>query len=131
MNGIGLLLIIFTYLLYELNEMPAEKLKFISQLIEVGVFKYLVLIFISCWAGFVRWLIAIKNGQQPKFVDFIIDINISAFVGAITLFICQYYQLEFWLTGAIVGISAHNGTRSLYLISKILKNRFAVKLKED
>ena len=100
--------------------MPNDALNFLQRLTEHGVLGYLWLLLISIWAGTARYVSAL-NGQRPTFWGWFTETIVSGFVGIITAMVCQYYQLDFVLTAAITGISAHNGTRSLYLIGQVIK----------
>ena len=104
--------------------MPNEHLNFIQRLNEYGITSYFIFIFISCWAGVTKFLLNVKNGEKPSFINFIIETFISGFVGFIFAMACQYYKVDILLTGVIVGIAAHNGTRSLYFLSYYIKKTF-------
>jgi hypothetical protein len=102
------------------KNMPQDSLSFLQRLQEYGVLGYLWLLIVSIWAGTAKYLSSL-NGQKPTFFGWLSETVISGFVGVIAAMTCQYYQLDFFITSAITGICAHNGTRSLYLISEILK----------
>lgn len=101
--------------------MPSEHLSFIQRLNEYGVWSYFMFFFIACWAGTVRFFIGVKNGNRPTFINWIVETTTSGFVGLICALACQYYEIDILLTGVIVGIAAHNGTRSLYLLTNVIK----------
>lgn len=69
-----------------------------------------------------RTLTNIKLGMSWRdlFRRWVIDITVSAFIGIITFFLCEYASLEPVLTAAFVGISAHMGTRAIVIIEEIL-----------
>ncbi len=100
--------------------MPHETLSFAQRLHEYGYAGYALILFISFWAGTVKYISSL-NGDKPKIRDWFFETIISGFVGVITAMVCQYYHLDILLTGAISGIAAHNGTRSLYIIGSIIK----------
>lgn len=100
--------------------MPIDNLSFLQRLQEYGILGYTWLLFVSFWAGTVRYLTTL-DGKKPTCIGMLTEAAVSGFVGIITAMTCQYYHLDFLLTSAITGIFAHNGTRSLYLIGKILK----------
>jgi ABC-type uncharacterized transport system permease subunit len=101
--------------------MPGDSLNFIQRINEYGVWSYLIFLVISCWAGTVRFLLDVKQGKKPSFLNWIIETCVSGFVGLIFAIACQYYSVDILLTGVIVGIAAHNGTRSLYFLSNFIK----------
>lgn len=103
------------------KNMPHDKLSFIQRLMEYGLWGYAWLFVISIWGGTVRYISDIKLGNKPSFISWLYEACISGFVGIITAMTCQYYQLDFFLTSAITGIAAHNGTKSLYVIAELIK----------
>lgn len=100
--------------------MPLDNLSFLQRLTEYGVWGYLWILFISFWGGTVKYLTSLK-GRSFNVCEWLSETIISGFVGIVTAMTCQYYQVDFILTSAITGIAAHNGTRSLYLITDFLK----------
>jgi ABC-type uncharacterized transport system permease subunit len=105
----------------EIKKMPNDSLSFLQRLSEYGVWTYFVFLIISCWAGTVKFLLDIKKGEKPSVINWFIETSVSGFVGFIFAMACQYYQVDVLLTGVIVGIAAHNGTRSLYFLSNFIK----------
>lgn len=83
---------------------------------------YLWVIGLSVLGGTVRTLTNIKVGMSwgDLVRRWLIDVTVSAFIGVITFFLCEYAQLEPVLTAAFVGISAHMGTRAIVIIEEIL-----------
>ena len=104
----------------EKNNMPQDTLSFLQRISEYGLLGYAWLLVISFWAGTAKYLTSL-NGKKPTFWGWFAETMVSGFVGVIAAMICQYYGLDFMLTAAITGISAHNGTRSLYLFGQIIK----------
>lgn len=100
--------------------MPSDTLSFLQRLQEYGILGYAWILLVSFWAGTAKYLTSL-NGQRPTILGWLSETCVSGFVGIISAMTCQYYQLDFLLTSAITGICAHNGTRSLYLISEVLK----------
>lgn len=101
--------------------MPNESISFMQRIGESGVWSYLIFLIISCWAGTVKFLLDVKNGEKPSILNWFIETSVSGFVGFIFALACQYYKVDILLTGVIVGIAAHNGTRSLYFLSNFIK----------
>ncbi len=107
--------------------MPNESLSFIERISEYGVWSYLIFLIISCWAGTIKFFLDVKKGEKPSFINWLIETSVSGFVGFIFAMSCQYYQVDILLTGVIVGIAAHNGTRSLYFLSNFIKKNTGCK----
>lgn len=101
------------------KDMPQDTLSFLQRLHEYGPI-YFWWIFLACFAGTAKYLGGLR-GEKPSFFGWLSETIICAFVGVVTALTCQYYALDFYMTSAIVAISAHNGTRSLYVISDMLK----------
>ena len=110
--------------------MPLDNLSFLQRLSEYGIWGYLWILFISFWGGTVKYLTELK-GKRFAWREWLSETIISGFVGIITAMTCQYYQVDFILTSAITGIAAHNGTRSLYLISNFLKKNITKSVNMD
>jgi hypothetical protein len=102
------------------NKMPQDTLSFIQKIQEYGLIGYFWIIIISLWAGTVRYLTNL-NGSKPTFLGWLTDAMVSGFVGVIAGLTCQHFQVEPSLSYALSGICAHNGTRSLNLITQIIK----------
>ena len=100
--------------------MPQDSLSFIQRLQEYGVLGYVWILFVSFWAGTAKYLTSL-GGKKPTLFGWLSETCISGFVGVIAAMTCQYYEMDFFLTAAITGICAHNGTRSLYILGKLLK----------
>lgn len=67
-----------------------------------------------------------KSGVAFSFFRLAIEITTSGFVGIISFMLCDYAELEWSATAAIVAISGHMGTRALLLIENA-----AVKVAEN
>lgn len=102
--------------------MPQDSISVFKQAIDMGVLNFLTLVFISIWAGMVRYFSQLK-GKAPTFWGIALESFISGFVGVITALACASFELDFYLTAAVVGISAHNGTRSLTLIGEVITKK--------
>ena len=83
---------------------------------------YFWVLALSILGGTVRTFMSLKVGMS--FSDIVrrwfIDITVSAFIGIITFFLCEYAQLSQLLTAAFVGISAHMGTRAIVIVEELL-----------
>lgn len=77
---------------------------------------------LSVLGGTVRTLTNIKMGMSTGALvrRWSIDVTVSAFIGIVTFFLCEYAGLEPVLTAAFVGVSAHMGTRAIVIFEEIL-----------
>ena len=102
------------------QQVVQETISFMQRVEEFGIFGYVWILIVSGWAGTARYLASL-NGHKPTLLGWVTDTVISGFVGVMAASVCQYYRLDFLLTSAITGISAHNGARSLYIMGSLLK----------
>lgn len=86
------------------------------------LFTYLWVVGLSILGGTVRTLTNLRLGMSPGDVcrRWVVDIIVSAFIGIITFFLCEYAQLSQLLTASFVGISAHMGTRAIVIVEELL-----------
>lgn len=98
--------------------MPEKDLQNIAwQTWLVQILPFLMAIALSCVGGIVSYLNRIeKGGIAFSFFRLSIEIITSGFVGIISFMLCDYAELEWSATAAIVAISGHMGTRALFLI---------------
>lgn len=113
-------------MLYRGNGMPQDTLSFMQRLQEYGLLGYAWILLIAFWGGTVRYLTAVKSGEKPTALGWITETIISGFVGVIAAMICQYFKIDYLLTSAITGIAAHNGTRTLFIISEIVQKNVPI-----
>lgn len=77
---------------------------------------------ISIFGGTASYLGKIRqNKEEWKFINLAMDIIISCFVGLITYYLCLYQEIHGAMQGAIVGISAHMGTRAIVILENRLE----------
>jgi len=92
-------------------------------------FTYGWVLMVSVWGGVARYMKRVALGFSVKFSwhEFIADITTSGFVGMVTFFICESAKIDRMMEAAIIGISAHMGSRALFLFEQLLiaalKNR--------
>ena len=111
--------------------MPADTtVTVLQRLQEYGFLGYGWILFLSFWAGTSSYLSGL-NGDKPTVFGWLSETIISGFVGVVAAMVCQYYHLDFLLTSAITGISAHNGIKSLSVIGNLLKKNLAQSIPED
>jgi len=104
--------------------MPHDSIGFFHGISEHGILGYIGVLVISFWAGTAKYLSTL-NGKRPKLWGWLSDTVISGFVGLLAAMLCQYYEVDYLLAAVISGISAHNGTRALCLMTDIIKKNMA------
>jgi hypothetical protein len=94
---------------------------------------YLWVLFVSLWAGIAHNLKRIAENKETKIspLSLLIDVVISGFVGLITFFLCEAAKMPPMLSAAIIGISAHMGSRALFLLEKTMVKLFKVRTGTD
>lgn len=88
---------------------------------DYGLLTWIWVFGISILGGTVRTLTNLNMGMtwQDLARRWIIDIIVSAFIGIVTFSLCEYAQFNQMLTAAVVGISAHMGTRAIIIIEEL------------
>lgn len=86
---------------------------------------YLWVVLLASCGGFVNWLRKRKSGEtRPfNFMELIGELITSAFSGMITFFLCEWSNTPPLLTAALVGISGHMGSRTIYLFEKWVETK--------
>lgn len=78
--------------------------------------------------GLVNFTRKLQMGHARVFniVELIGELVTSAFAGVITFWLCEHSGLSPLVTAALVGISGHMGSRSLFLMEDWMKKRFPI-----
>ena len=92
---------------------------------------YLWVFLMSFLGGTVNHFVKYQNGGKMSLVGWMIDVVISGFVGVVTFFFCEYAGFPQILTAAIIGVTSHQGTRGLVLISKMLSKKVVIEVEEE
>ena len=74
----------------------------------------------------------LKDGTLKRFSfsELLGDLIISGFLGIVTFFLCEYAGLDRMLSAALVGMSAHQGTRGIYFIEELIARKLKLDTKE-
>jgi len=94
-----------------------------------SVVTYAWVLLLSVWGGVVNFIQRLKRGEAKahNIVELIGEVVISAFVGIVTFYLCELSAFPQILTAALVAVSGHMGTRSLFffegVLEKIIKNK--------
>lgn len=115
------------------NNMPQESIKeslsLLGRIQEFGLLGYGWMLILTFWAGTVKYLTGL-DGEKGTLSGWITEVVVCSFVGVVSGMTCQYFGLDQMLTFIIVALSSHQGTRSLYIISGIIKKNFSLTGKE-
>jgi len=91
---------------------------------------YIWVVVLSAWAGVANYIRRVREGKNSHFSlgELVGDIVISGFVGVITFFMCESANINQTMTAAIVGISAHMGSRAIMTLECWLKKKLDQKI---
>lgn len=102
-----------------------------------GVATWLWVTAISLAGGLSSFFAKVKRGDARPFnlVELIGELFMSGTVGWITFLLCDGYGMDPALSGAVIGITSHMGSRALYRAEKLLaawvEKRFGVRIEDD
>jgi len=72
---------------------------------------------LSTWAGIASYTRKIREGKRNfSFFQLVGEICISGFVGILTFFMCEAANIPQVMSAAIIGISAHMGSRAILML---------------
>lgn len=99
----------------------------------VDLITWLWVMGLSIWGGTANHVKKIKDGTIARFslAEWVGDMVISGFIGLITYYFCVYSGFHEALTAALVGISAHQGTRGITLFEKIFFEKLGIRTDND
>lgn len=82
---------------------------------------------LSIAGGMASFIRKMKTGLIKRFsvAEFVGEIFVAFFVGILTMLFCQWGEVNVWLTGGLVGLSAHMGSRALFVGEVILSRKMA------
>lgn len=85
---------------------------------------------LALFGGFASWWAKVRKGelQAHNLMALIGELTISAFVGVIVFYGCEYMRFDPLLTAALVGIAGHMGTRAISFIESIAEKRVRERL---
>jgi len=78
---------------------------------------------LSLLGGVSSFVRRVRNGETrySNIVEFIGELVISTFAGLVTFYLCQTANLEGALSAALISVSAHMGTRIIYIFERYLE----------
>lgn len=94
---------------------------------------YLWVIGLSSWGGIASYVRKVRGSIIARFsiVELIGELAISAFVGVITFYLCNYAELDPALTAALVGVSGHMGSRAIFNIERVVQQRIGGEINNE
>ncbi len=88
---------------------------------------YLFVVFISSWGGLVNIIQRYRLSKERRFnlIEIVGELTISAFAGMIVYYFCTWIKLDGNLMAGIVGLAGHMGSRVIYMLEQVLKEKFS------
>jgi len=85
---------------------------------------------LALFGGWASWWAKVRDGRLEVYnlAALIGELAISAFVGLITFFGCEYLNLAPVLTAAVVAVAGHMGGKALALIEELAEKRVRQRL---
>jgi fatty acid desaturase len=95
--------------------------------------QWMFILGLALFGGWASWWAKVRDGKVAAYnlAALIGELAISAFVGVVVFFICEYFNFPPLLTAAIVGVAGHMGTKALTLIEEIAEKRARQQLGGD
>jgi len=96
---------------------------------DIPLATYLLVLFISFWGGLVNFLHKLKRFKYRKaktsslLIDLSVDLIISGFSGLVVFWICMWKGVDPLLSAPITGIAGHLGSRTIFLLEKVLETK--------
>ncbi len=86
---------------------------------------YLYVFVLSFIGGTASYIIKVKEGVAKRFsiAELIGDNFVAGFIGLITFFLCEYFGVDQRLSAVFIGISAHNSSRAIFLLSEYIQHK--------
>lgn len=82
---------------------------------------------LAAWGGIAGYIRRVKHRTNAHFslAELVGEIVISGFVGILTFYLCQSANMTGPLSAAMVGAAGHMGSRALYFLEAILRDKLA------
>jgi len=86
---------------------------------------YLWVIGLSLWGGITHNIRKLRDGTLKRFSvsELIGDLFISAFIGILTFYLCEWANLDKLLSAVFIAITAHMGTKGIAVFENAVSKR--------
>lgn len=93
-----------------------------EELLKFSIPIYIVII--TVWAATAHTITRVRKGdiETFSFKEWVGDVIISSFVGAVSYYLCRYYKLDDMLLITVVALSAHLGTKVIPILEENISN---------
>ena len=91
---------------------------------------YAWVIFMGVWGGVASWIRKVREGhaRPVHIMELLGEVVVSTNLSIGTVWLCEWQKLDPVLSAAIVGVSAHFGTRGFFLLESALERVIATRL---
>lgn len=81
---------------------------------------------LSVFSGVAAYIRKVKAGiiSRFSFNELLGEMLISAFVGVVTFYLCEYAKLPPVLSAALIGIASHMGSRAIFIFETAADRAF-------
>jgi len=86
---------------------------------------YIWVIILSLWGGITNNIRKLRDGTLKRFSlsELIGDLFISAFIGVLTFYLCEWANLDKLLSAVFIAITAHMGTKGIAIFESAVSKR--------
>lgn len=91
----------------------------------------LIFLAVGLWGGLCHYLGGVRSGRRRlSLFEVAGDLTYSGFAAVMTAAAAHHFELGYWPTIVLCGMSGHMGSRTIFLLERALKRRIG-KLDED
>lgn len=84
------------------------------------------ILLVALFGGLVSFISKVRSGatRMWNFSEFAGDMFTSGVSGVVFYWLCRGFELNEWVTAAIVGMAGHAGSRGIFMLEKWIEQKF-------